>query len=109
MATPGGAGRVRQVIAPVVEAAEPFLEDVVVDPVGRLSAALDAADPIGGACTLEVSSPGTSRPLTEVRHFRRATGRRSSASRCGTGRAAPAGSSPLMRRGSCSWAMMGPR
>jgi ribosome maturation factor RimP len=104
MATRGAAERVRQVVAPVVDAAELFLEEVVVSPAGRLSvvrvvvdlpehvsggldldqlsavsrvvsAALDAADPIGGAYTLEVSSPGTSRPLTEIRHFRRATGR----------------------------------
>jgi len=91
MVTPGAAERVRQVVAPVVTAAGLFLEDVVVSPAGRLSvvrvvadlpehvpgglgldrlatvsravsAALDAADPIGGAYTLEVSSPGTSRP-----------------------------------------------
>jgi len=104
MVTPGAAERVRLVVAPVVTAADLFLEEVVVSPAGRLSvvrvvvdlpehvpgglgldrlatvsravsAALDAADPIGGAYTLEVSSPGTSRPLTEVRHFRRAVGR----------------------------------
>ncbi len=104
MVTPGAAERVRLVIGPVVDDAALFLEDVVVSAAGRqsvvrvvvdlpedvtggldldrlavvsraVSAALDAADPIGGGYTLEVSSPGTSRPLTEVRHFRRATGR----------------------------------
>ena len=104
MVTPGAAERVRKVVGPVVDAAALFLEDVVVSVAGRqsvvrvvvdlpedatggldldrlaavsraVSAALDAADPIGGAYTLEVSSPGTSRQLTEVRHFRRAIGR----------------------------------
>jgi ribosome maturation factor RimP len=47
----------------------------------RLSAALDALDsgpqPLFGGTpfTLEVSSPGIGRPLTEERHFRRARGR----------------------------------
>jgi len=45
--------------------------------VGRaISAALDADDPFGeSAYTLEVSSPGVDRPLTEPRHWRRAAGR----------------------------------
>lgn len=38
----------------------------------EISDALDVADVIDGAYTLEVSSPGTDRPLTEPRHFRRA-------------------------------------
>ena len=39
--------------------------------------ALDAAsDVLPGQYTLEVSTPGTSRPLTEPRHFKRARGRR---------------------------------
>lgn len=38
----------------------------------EISDALDEADIIDGAYTLEVSSPGTSRPLTQPRHFRRA-------------------------------------
>jgi ribosome maturation factor RimP len=41
-----------------------------------ISAALDAADAMGNApYTLEVSSPGVDRPLTEPRHWRRAAGR----------------------------------
>jgi ribosome maturation factor RimP len=45
-----------------------------------ISAALDgledSADPMGAsAYTLEVTSPGIGRPLTEARHFRRARGR----------------------------------
>ena len=37
-----------------------------------MSAALDADDVVAGAYTLEISTPGTSRPLTELRHFKRA-------------------------------------
>jgi ribosome maturation factor RimP len=63
------------------------LEDVVVTPAGRrrvvkvlvdhdLSEALDASDVLGEQpYTLEVSSPGVGRPLTEPRHFRRNVGR----------------------------------
>jgi ribosome maturation factor RimP len=94
------AAAVREVVAPVVEAAGLVLEGVTVAPAGRrsvvrvvvdladgiggvdsdtlgdvsreVSAALDEADPVKGAYTLEVSTPGTDRPLTELRHFRRA-------------------------------------
>jgi ribosome maturation factor RimP len=42
----------------------------------ELSAALDRAAAMGGApYTLEVSSPGVDRPLTEPKHWRRAIGR----------------------------------
>lgn len=37
-----------------------------------VSAALDDGDAVSGAYVLEVSTPGTSRPLTTARHFRRA-------------------------------------
>lgn len=95
--------RVRDVVAPAVVAAGLVLEDVTVSSAGRrsvvrvtvdaqddapgvdsdtlaevaraVSAAMDAADPVRGAYVLEVSTPGTSRPLTELRHFRRARGR----------------------------------
>jgi ribosome maturation factor RimP len=92
---------VREVVGPVVEAAGLYLEEVSAtragsksvvrvtidlpdDAVGSLdsdtlgdasraiSAALDADDVVRGAYTLEVSTPGTSRPLTELRHFKRA-------------------------------------
>ena len=94
------AGAVRAVVEPVVDAAGLVLEDVHVSAAGRrsvvrvvidladgiggidadtlgavsrdISAALDRKDPVKGAYTLEVSSPGTDRPLTEPRHFRRA-------------------------------------
>lgn len=94
------AAKVREAVLPVVAAAGLVVEDVQVAPAGRrsvvrvvvdledgvggvdsdtlaavsrdISTALDAADPVAGAYTLEVSTPGTDRPLTELRHFRRA-------------------------------------
>ncbi|WP_182114095.1 ribosome maturation factor RimP [Actinotalea sp. JY-7885] len=98
---PTPAQRVRQAVEPAVTAAGLVLEDVAVKPAGRrtvvrvvvdldddalgsldldtvgevsrdVSAALDAADPVKGEYVLEVSTPGTDRPLTELRHFRRA-------------------------------------
>ncbi|MEL7976133.1 ribosome maturation factor RimP [Isoptericola sp. F-RaC21] len=95
---------VRRVVTPAVDAAGLYLEDVVVTQAGAksvvrvtvdlpedvlgsvdsdtlgdvsraVSAALDADDVVPGAYTLEISTPGTSRPLTELRHFRRARGR----------------------------------
>lgn len=90
------------VIEPLVAAAGFDLEDVVVTPAGRrslvrvtvdgdhgvtlddiaeisrsVSEALDASGDGLGATpyVLEVSSPGVDRPLTQPRHWRRATGR----------------------------------
>jgi ribosome maturation factor RimP len=42
----------------------------------RLSDLLDAEDAIGGAYTLEVSSPGINRPLKRPEHFARFVGKR---------------------------------
>ena len=98
--TSSPAGAVREVVEPVVAAAGLVLEDVHVSAAGRrsvvrvvvdladgtggidadtlaavsrdVSAALDRHDPVRGAYTLEVSSPGTDRPLTAPRLFRRA-------------------------------------
>jgi len=93
--------RVRDVLSPVVSAAGFDLEDVAVTAAGRrhvvkvvvdrdggldldavaevsrvVSAALDSSDATGDTpYTLEVTSPGVDRPLTEPRHWRRATGR----------------------------------
>lgn len=98
-------GRVRSVVDPVVDGAGLFLEDVRVTRAGNrsvvrltidlpehavgsldsdtlaetsrsISAALDEADAVRGQYTLEVSTPGVSRPLTELRHYRRARTRR---------------------------------
>lgn len=99
------AHRVRDAVGPVVSAAGLVLEDVTVQAAGRrsvvrvvvdldddavgsldldrlgevsrtISASLDTTDPLRGAYVLEVSTPGTDRPLTELRHFRRARTRR---------------------------------
>jgi ribosome maturation factor RimP len=94
-------GSVADVIGPVIAAAGMDLESVRVSAAGRrrllrvvvdsdrgvslddaaaisrkLSAALDAAPVMGDfPYTLEVSSPGVDRPLTDPRHWRRAVGR----------------------------------
>lgn len=97
----GPAQQVREVVEPVVTAAGLHLEDVVLAKAGRrtvvrvvvdlgddavgsldldtlgtvsrdVSTAMDAADPVRGEYVLEVSTPGTDRPLTQLRHFRRA-------------------------------------
>lgn len=50
--------------------------DQIADATRALSAALDESDATGNApYTLEVSSRGVSRPLTEPKHYRRNTGR----------------------------------
>lgn len=95
------ADAVREVVGPVVEAAGLYLEEVTVTKAGNtsvvritvdlpddalgsldsdrlgdasraISAALDTDDVVSGAYTLEISTPGTSRPLTELRHYKRA-------------------------------------
>ena len=94
-------GRIADVIGPVIAAAGMDLESVRVSAAGRrrllrvvvdsdrgvslddaaaisrkLSAALDATPVMGDfPYTLEVSSPGVDRPLTDARHWRRAVGR----------------------------------
>lgn len=45
------------------------------DATRAVSATLDEADPISGAYTLEVSTPGAERKLNGARHFSRAQGR----------------------------------
>ena len=93
--------RLAELIRPVVSAAGMDLESVRVTMAGRrrllrvvvdsdhgvslddaadvsreVSATLDATDVLGDVpYTLEVSSPGVDRPLTEPRHWRRAAGR----------------------------------
>lgn len=97
--------RLVQLLTPVVEATGHDLEDLSVSPAGRrkvvrvvvdsdagvtlddiaevsraVSDALDEAeqrDPalLSGAYTLEVTSPGVDRPLTQPRHWRRNAGR----------------------------------
>ncbi|WNB84907.1 ribosome maturation factor RimP [Cellulomonas sp. ATA003] len=101
MVAPASTQRVRDAAEPVVATAGLVLEDVAVaragkrsvvrlvidldeDAVGSLDldtladvsrdvgTALDDTDAVAGEYTLEVSTPGTSRPLTEPRHFKRA-------------------------------------
>jgi ribosome maturation factor RimP len=98
---PADTGRLTRVLGPVVSAAGFDLESVRVSTAGRrrllrvvvdadggpslddiallsrsLSAELDSSGVMGEAAyTLEVSSPGVDRPLTEPRHWRRARGR----------------------------------
>lgn len=101
MVAPAMTQRVREAAEPVVVAAGLALEGVEVaragkrsvvrlvldldeDSVGSLDldtladvsrdvgTALDESDAVAGEYTLEVSTPGTSRPLTERRHFKRA-------------------------------------
>lgn len=90
-------------LEPVVTEAGLFLEGVSVSPAGRrtvvrvvvdladgpggvssdalaevsreVSRALDGSDLLTGPYTLEVTTPGVDRPLTDPRHFRRAVGR----------------------------------
>ena len=101
MATPASTQRVRTAVEPVVTAAGLVLDGLEISAAGRrtvvrvtidldddavgsldldslaavareIGAALDTTSPVPGEYTLEVSTPGTSRPLTEPRHFRRA-------------------------------------
>lgn len=93
--------RLRELLEPLVSSQGLDLEEIAVDAVGRkrvlrvvvdsdtgadldriadvsraLSAKLDETDAMGGGeYTLEVGTPGAERPLTEHRHYVRATGR----------------------------------
>jgi ribosome maturation factor RimP len=68
-----GQGRGR-VLSVVLDADEPVESDVVEQVSKDLSRALDQADPVPGSYTLEVSTPGLSRPLHTSRDFRRQRG-----------------------------------
>ena len=111
-------GRIADVIRPVVAAVGVDLESVRVSAAGRrrvlrvvvdsdqgvslddaatisrkLSAALDTVAVMGDfPYTLEVSSPGVDRPLTEPRHWRRAVGRLVQVSATDTGYVGASGS-----------------
>ncbi|AIA06239.1 MULTISPECIES: ribosome maturation factor RimP [Streptomyces] len=93
--------RLRGLLEPLVAARDLDLEEIEVTPAGKsrvlrivvdsdagvqldecaelsreASKVLDDTDVMGGApYTLEVTSPGADRPLTELRHYRRAVGR----------------------------------
>jgi ribosome maturation factor RimP len=68
-----GQGRGR-VLSVILDADEPVEADVVEQVSKDLSRALDQADPVPGRYTLEVSTPGLSRPLQTARDFRRQRG-----------------------------------
>ena len=68
-----GQGRGR-VLSVILDADEPVEADVVEQVSKDLSRALDQADPVPGSYTLEVSTPGLSRPLHSSRDFRRQRG-----------------------------------
>ena len=112
-----------RLLEPVVTAAGMDLETVRVSPAGRrrllrlvidadggigldqiaevsreVSARLDGSDIMGDVpYTLEVSSPGIDRPLTEPRHWRRAQGRLVSVSLTGTDASAPSATAASAR------------
>ncbi len=90
--TPAGRRRVVKVLVdralgdddPVTEPTPPLTLDEVADSTHLVSDALDATDVMGEQpYTLEVSSPGIGRPLTQPRHFRRNVGRLVSVHRAG--------------------------
>jgi ribosome maturation factor RimP len=69
------AGR-RRVLRVIVDADGGLSLDDIAEVSREVSARLDAKDAMGDApYTLEVSSPGVDRPLTQPRHWRRAIGR----------------------------------
>jgi ribosome maturation factor RimP len=68
-----GQGR-RRVLSVVLDAEEPVEADVVELVSKDLSRALDEDDPVAGSYTLEVSTPGLTRPLHTRRDFRRQRG-----------------------------------
>ncbi|MET9379365.1 ribosome maturation factor RimP [Streptomyces sp. NPDC003035] len=66
----------KRVLRVVVDSDEGADLDQVADVSRALSATLDETDAMGeGEYTLEVGTPGAERPLTEHRHYMRATGR----------------------------------
>ncbi|MFV0459360.1 MAG: ribosome maturation factor RimP [Actinomycetales bacterium] len=75
--TPAGKRRLVRVVADLPDDETGSLD---LDRLGEVSqavnAAMDAAEPMGQTpYVLEVTSPGVSRPLTELRHWKRARGR----------------------------------
>lgn len=82
-----GQGRGR-VLSVIIDAEEPVEADVVEVVSKDLSRALDQDDPVAGSYTLEVSTPGLSRPLQTRRDFRRQRGHEVSIVRGGSADAA---------------------
>jgi ribosome maturation factor RimP len=81
----GRAGR-RGLLRVVVDAEQGVSLDDIALVSRAVAAEVDATDAMGpGPYTLEVSSPGVDRPLTEPRHWRRAAGRLVRAAVAGSG------------------------
>jgi ribosome maturation factor RimP len=78
-----GQGRGR-VLSVVLDAEEPVEADVVELVSKDLSRALDEDDPVAGSYTLEVSTPGLTRPLHTRRDFRRQRGHEVTVVRAGS-------------------------
>jgi ribosome maturation factor RimP len=78
-----GQGRGR-VLSVVLDAEEPVEADVVELVSKDLSRALDEDDPVAGSYTLEVSTPGLTRPLHTRRDFRRQRGHKVTIVRAGS-------------------------
>lgn len=69
----GGQRPTLQIMAERIDGAPMTVEDCA-DISRSVSALLDVEDPIAGAYTLEVSSPGLDRPLTRLKDFERFAG-----------------------------------
>ncbi|HYD64246.1 ribosome maturation factor RimP [Azospirillum sp.] len=69
----GGQRPILQIMAERADGAPMTVEDCA-DISRSLSAVLDVEDPITGAYTLEVSSPGIDRPLTRLKDYERFAG-----------------------------------
>jgi len=69
----GGQRPTLQIMAERIDGAGMTVEDCA-DISRSVSALLDVEDPIAGAYTLEVSSPGLDRPLTRLKDFERFAG-----------------------------------
>lgn len=92
--TPAGARRVVRIAVdralppatgPVTEAPAPVDLDAIADATRVVSDALDTTDVLGSQpYTLEVTTPGVSRPLTSPEHFRRNIGRLVAATAAGS-------------------------
>jgi ribosome maturation factor RimP len=72
----GGARPRLQVMAEPLDVAHGMTVEDCADISHAVSALLDVEDPIPGAYTLEVSSPGLDRPLVRKEHFERFRGER---------------------------------
>ena len=63
-----------QIVRVTLDAEEPVGVDMIAELSRGIGRLLDADDPIDGAYTLEVSSPGLERKLTRQRHYEKAIG-----------------------------------